>query len=575
MSDTNEKIPLNRDKRMAWWREARFGMFIHFGLFSIPAGEWKGREIGSYSEWIMNKAEIPVAEYALLADGFDPRSFDADAIVCLAREAGMRYIVLTAKHHEGFALFRSRVSAFNSVDASPCARDLVGELAAACARVGIRFGLYYSHSQDWHHPGGAGNFWDPSQQGDYDAYLDTVAVPQVRELLGNYGPVSVLWYDTPRFMTAERAGRFQAVHAMQPELIVNNRLVSFDTRAAVTPGDTETPENFIPANGCPGRDWESCMTFNDNWGYRKSDLNWKSTETLLRNLVDIASKGGNFLLNVGLRGDGSVPEENAASLRSIGDWLGRHGDSVYGTQAGPFTRRMEWGRATQRLNPDGSVTLYLHVWQRPETGVISLPGLRLEPLSGRMLSTGIPVTAVLSEAGVDVVLPAKNGGELIDVAVLELPGIPEIEPDRPQLDELGRIVLSPLDAELSGPDDAKPVVTGVDGNATISNLTRSGEWRVIYNFEVPEGGLWLVSAELAIGAYQRLSVSLLGPHGTTVTTAFNASGEGMDDFSIKELGVMRLHPGLQALEFRSEMTDLRPLLARRFILTPIRERPAS
>jgi alpha-L-fucosidase len=562
-------LSTDQNDRMNWWRQARFGMFIHFGLFSIPAGEWNGREIGSYSEWIMNKAEIPVAEYARLAERFDPTAFDADAIADLARSAGMRYLILTAKHHEGFALFKSKVSPFNSADASPCGRDFVRELAKACGRVGIRFGLYYSHSQDWYHRGGAGNFWDSSQQGDYDAYLTEVAVPQVRELLENYGPVSILWYDTPRFMTAERAEHFQAVHAIQPQLIINNRLVSFDTRSAVTPGDTETPENFIPANGCPGRDWESCMTFNDNWGYRKSDLNWKSTATLLRNLSDIASKGGNFLLNIGLRGDGSVPEENAVSLSAIGEWLGRNGVSVYGTQAGPFTRRMDWGRATQRCNPDGTTTLYLHIWKRPETGAITLPGLRTEPTSGRMLASGTPVLTLRSETGVDVFLPAERGDDLIEVVALELDNPPEIEVSRPQLDELGRIVLSPMDAELSGPDDAKPVVTGSDADATISNLKRSGEWSVIFNFEVPSEGLWQISAELAIGAYHRLSVSLLGPHGTTITTAFNATGEDMNSFSLKELGVMRLHSGLQALEFRSEMTDLRPVLARRFVLTPV------
>ena len=544
-------------------------MFIHFGLFSIPAGEWNGHEIGSYSEWIMNKAEIPVSEYAKLAERFDPVLFDADEIVALAKAAGMRYLIFTSKHHEGFALFKSEASPFNSVEGSPCKRDFVGELANACAREGIPFGVYYSHSQDWHHEGGAGNNWDASQHGDYDTYLETISVPQVRELLGNYGEISVLWYDTPRFMTTDRAARFQSAHELQPRIIVNNRLLTFDAKAVTTPGDTETPENFIPANGYPGRDWESCMTINDNWGFRKSDSNWKSTETLLRNLSDISSKGGNFLLNIGLKGDGSTPTENIKSLKTIGDWLDRNGIAIYGTQAGPLTRRMEWGRITQRRNQDGSTTLYLHVWEWPETSALTLIGLRTLPFSGRMLTSGIPVSCHRTESGIDVILPPKQGDEMIRIVVLEIPSPLEIDPPRPLLDAEGRIVLSPIDAELTGPDDAKPVVVGTDIKATITNLIRSGGWRIIYNFEVPSSGLWQISAELAIGAYNRLTISSLGPHGTTITSAFNATGEDMNEFSLQELGIMRLHSGLQSLEFRSEMTDTRPLLVRRFILSPL------
>ena len=558
-----------RDARMGWWREARYGMFIHFGLFAIPAGEWKGRDVPTYSEWIMNKAEIPVAEYAKLADQFNPVNFDAGAIARLAKDAGMKYLVITAKHHDGFAIFKTAVTSFNSVDSTPCRRDFVRELAEACANEGIRFGVYYSHAQDWYHRGGAGNNWDPTQQGDYDTYLDTIAIPQVKELLSQYGPISVLWYDTPRFVTPERVARFEKVHALQPEIIVNNRLASFDAQSGATVGDTETPENFIPANGYPGRDWECCMTMNDNWGFKASDSNWKGTKILLHNLSDIVSKGGNFLLNIGPKADGSVPTESIDSLRAIGTWLRLNGEAVYGTVAGPFARRMDWGRVSRRTNPDGTSTLYLHVWEWPKNCTLKVPGLRSLPASGKVLVSGASVASKATSEGVELTLPEKAADPIISVIVLEFAGDISIDSPAPLLDDQGRIVLSPYDADLSGPDDAKPVVSELHDIPTITNLTRAGEWKIRYHFEVPKKGLWQVQAEVAIGAYNRLTVASLGPHGTTITSAFNATGEDEKSFALQELGIMRLPAGSQALEFRSELNDTRPLMVRRFILTPL------
>ena len=557
-----------RDARMAWWRDGRFGMFIHFGLFAIPAGKWKGREVASYSEWIMNKAEIPVAEYAELAKQFDPIRFDADAIVRLAKDAGMRYIVMTAKHHDGFALFQSAVSSFNSFDRAPCKRDLVLEMTEACARQGIRFGVYYSHAQDWHHQGGAGNNWDATHKGEYDRYLNTIAIPQVRELLSNYGPISVLWYDTPRFITPNRAARIQAVHALQPQLIVNNRLTSFGDGGPV-PGDTETPEQFIPANGYPGKDWESCMTMNDNWGFKAGDSNWKSAETLIRNLSDIVSNGGNYWLNIGPKADGSVPPESVERLQAVGQWLARNGEAVYGTQAGPFTRRLPWGRTSQKRLSTGGTALYLHLWEWPSEGQVLLPGLRSVPDSGRMLVGGAAVSIRTADDGIAVHLPDAAKNEPASIVVLEFPGGLEVNPPVPLLDAEGRIVLTPFDADLSGPDDAKPVVTGSGEAATITNLLRAGEWRLCYIFDVPSAGVWQITAELACGAYNRLSIASMGPHGAVITSAIEASGHDDQTFTVRELGIMRFAAGSQALEFRSEMNDLRPLLVRRFFLSPL------
>jgi len=327
-----------RDLRMQWWREARFGMFIHWGLYSIPAGTWKGKQIPDIGEWIMNNASIPVADYKALASQFNPTDFNAHNIVALAKSAGMKYIVITAKHHDGFAMFASKADPFNIVDATPFHRDPIRELAEECRRQAIKLGFYYSQDQDWTAPGGAAyktdhhdlpsHHWDPAQDGDFATYLHTKAIPQMKELLTNYGdfPV-VIWFDTPTAdMTPALGGEIVALLNQHPNLIWNNRL------GGGYKGDTETPEQYIPAKGFPGRDWEACMTMNDTWGYKSYDTNFKSTETLLRNLIDIASKGGNYLLNIGPDSKGNVPAPEVERLQQMGNWLAVNGEAIYGTK---------------------------------------------------------------------------------------------------------------------------------------------------------------------------------------------------------------------------------------------------
>jgi len=326
-----------REKRLEWFREAKYGLFIHWGLYAIPAGEWKGKHSLGLGEWIMNRSKIPVAEYESLAKQFNPVKFNPDAWVQLAEDAGMKYIVITSKHHDGFAVFKSRVSSYNVVDATPFKRDVLKELADACARRGMRLGFYYSQSQDWHEKDGAGNTWDfgPDQTADgkelknYDAYLRNKAEPQVKELLTGYGPVALIWFDTPRMMTPERGQRFaDIVRSLQPNTLIDGRLG--------TEGDyRSTGDNVVPPEASTEA-WETPATINDTWGFRKDDTNWKSPAQITFKLVDIVSKGGNYLLNVGPTAEGVIPQASQDVLRTVGRWLKFNGEAVYGAGASPF-----------------------------------------------------------------------------------------------------------------------------------------------------------------------------------------------------------------------------------------------
>ncbi|HTI10822.1 MAG TPA: alpha-L-fucosidase [Puia sp.] len=433
----------SRDQRMEWWREARFGMFIHWGVYAQLAGVYEGHEMArGGAEWIMNRMKIPVAEYQAYAKQFNPVKFDAEEWVRTAKNAGMKYIVITAKHHDGFAMFKSSASKWNIADATPYGKDVLKPLAAACKKYGIRLGFYYSQAQDWNNPGGAASrklmregwpnpdsakidayteehngHWDPAQlTSTFDQYIDKVAVPQVRELMTNYGDVAVLWWDTPTNMTDSAALKLQALLKLQPNIITNDRL-----KRPNFPGDTKTPEQKIPnLSDLDGKDWETCMTMNGTWGYRASDNKWKSTETLIHNLADIASKGGNYLLNVGPKPDGTFPEPSLQALKEIGDWMKINGEAIYATQASPLPP-LTWGRCTKKETKEGTA-LYLIVFDWPANGQLTVPGIKNPVLSAKLLAGGKELKTAAAAGDLVITTPAEPVNKIATVIKLVMKG---------------------------------------------------------------------------------------------------------------------------------------------------------
>lgn len=430
------KSEVKTPERMDWWREARFGLFIHWGLYAIPAGEWGGAT--NHAEWIRETARIPLEQYDSLLMQFNPQRFNAEEWVSLASEAGMKYIVITSKHHDGFALFDSKVSEFD-VMATPFKRDILKELSDACARRGIKLCFYHS-IMDWHHPDYLPRrSWEQNRSSEgadmnrYIAYMKG----QLTELLTQYGDIGVMWFDGEweSTWTHDMAGDLHSF-LMQADssLIVNNRIdkgrqgMAGLNREGSYYGDFGTPEQEIPATGLEGLDWESCITMNDHWGYNKNDQNWKSSEDLVRKLIDIASKGGNFLLNVGPTSEGVFPDPSVERLKAIGSWMKVNGEAIYGTQASPF-EVLPWGRCT-RASANGRTLLYLHLFDLPSDGKLLVPGLNNNIVKAYALSDSrkgkLPVT---TEGGSIVIQTDKvMPSDFATVIVLEIKGDPAVVP---------------------------------------------------------------------------------------------------------------------------------------------------
>ena len=537
------ETPAQRNVRMKWFREARFGMFVHWGVYSVPAGVYDGKEIGGIGEWIMNSAKIPVDRYRAYAKEFNPVKFDAEKWVRIAKNAGMKYIVITSKHHDGFAMFDSKASDWNIVKATPFGRDPLAELAKACQRNGIRLGFYYSQAQDWNNGGSAaGGHWDPKQNRDMTEYIQKVAVPQVKEILTKYGKISVLWWDTPYEMTKERADLLLPLLKLQPGIIYNNRL------GGGYKGDTETPEQFVPATGYPGRDWETCMTMNDTWGYKSTDHNWKSSDNLIRTLVDIASKGGNLLLNVGPTSLGEIPEPSVERLATVGAWMKRNSSAIYATTASPF-KKLPWGRCTKVLGKDGA-TLYLHVFDWPKDGRLLVPGLKNHVASASLLVGGAKLPSRNTPDGVEIDVPAQAPDTVSSTVKLVVKGSLDVEQPQVTL-KLGKMLdLKPEEATVHG--ELQSEERGGKPNLGFwLNAKDYAEW----TFTADKAGMASLATEIAAPESAGFTVTLGGK-----TSRFDSPNTGSyDAYRAVDLGTFPVVAGKNTLTVRAIADGWKPM----------------
>lgn len=477
------------DTRMQWWREARFGMFIHWGLYSVPAGEWKGQT--GHAEWIRETAQIPLEEYDTFVGQFNPVKFNAAEWARLARAAGMKYIVITSKHHDGFCLFDSKETDFD-IMSTPFKRDIMKELSEATRDKGLRMCWYHS-IMDWHHPDYLPRReWEssrPAQGADLDRYVSHMK-RQLKELTSNYGPIGVLWFDGEWENTWNEArGRdlYAYVRSLQPDIIVNNRvgagragMQGLTTEGAFA-ADFGTPEQQVPDTGFPGVDWETCMTMNDHWGFNRADNNWKSVQELLHNLADIASKGGNFLLNVGPTAEGLIPQASIDRLLEIGKWMEMNGEAIHGTHASPF-RHLTWGRCTQKPI-DGGTRLYLHVFTWPANRKLVVPNLLNIPVNAYLLADAnrTPLTVSRDGFNVEIAVPKSAPDPINSVVVLEVKDQPSVlrSPEFGRSSKDGVLEIALVDP---APDTKYKVRFTTDGSRP---TTHSAEYRAPVKVRYP------------------------------------------------------------------------------------------
>jgi len=404
---------------MTWWREARFGMFVHWGLYSMLGGEWEGFDYGkemegASAEWIMLQADIPTDDYAALAERFNPTKFDAAKWVAIAKDAGMKYFVITSKHHDGFSLFDTELSDYDIIERSPFKRDVIKELADECARQGIRFGVYYSHSKDWYT-----RIKRRSDPNPPSANYIAFAQGQVRELLTNYGDIGVLWFDTGGPFKEINSQYGQLVRQLSPQTIIGSRLNASDESLHDfrTMADRSIPEGRVDF------DAESPMTMRDNWGYDRDEDNWKSVKELLQRFSLTVCRGANMLLNVGPTPEGEFVPEDVERLQAFGRWTRINGEAVYGTEGSPFGHDFEWGSMTQKPG-----RLYLHVLKWKSNG-IRIPGLRSSVSKAYLLAGPAESLEVNSENGeVLIATPGTAPDENVSVIVLEVDGPIEVDP---------------------------------------------------------------------------------------------------------------------------------------------------
>jgi alpha-L-fucosidase len=498
---SNQKT--DNEQLIKWWREARFGMFIHWGLYAVPAGVWKGKDVPGIGEWIMHREKIPLKEYRPLASDLNPVKFNAREWVKLAKDAGMKYLVITAKHHDGFAMYDSKCSDYDIVDCTPWGKDPMTALARECKKAGIRLCFYYSQFQDWEHPNGARNSWDfDENKKNFDAYLRDKVKPQLTELLTQYGPIGLIWFDTPGNMTKKQSMTCRHhVKKLQPKCLVSGR-VGNDVGDYGSLGDNEHPAGQVKG------DWETPCTLNDTWGFKTKDTNWKSADYLIDLLVNCAGKGVNYLLNVGPTAQGVIPSPSVTRLRRVGDWMKINGEAIYGTTGSPFAYDMPWGCITQKRGK-----LYLLVKRWPRNGALTLSGLRNRVKSARILGSqnAVGITQRHSrkqdEHTLTLALPRKKPCKPVTAVELSITGKPDVDPLPLQQGD-GSILLPAHMAALSGPK-----ATHVDRAGYVAGWKRTSP-SLTWSFRISEPGTFRVLVGSAVDRHQK---QRFGDHDVKVT----------------------------------------------------------
>jgi hypothetical protein len=469
-----------RDARLGWWREARFGMFVHWGVYSGLSGTWNGKAYHGYAEHIQRMAKIPIPVYRQeVAGKFNPQQFDAEAWISLAKQAGMGYFVITAKHHDGFAMFDSAVSDYNIVKATPFARDPMQELKAACKRQGLRFGFYYSHAFDWGEADSPGNDWDYQNPGgdrllhgadwwksypqflpQARKYVDRKSIPQLLELISKYDP-DIIWFDTPHKLPPEENQRIlAAVRKAKPTLVVNGRLVGgcgdYDSTG-------DRPAEFPPHRG----DWEAVPTTNESYGYNQNDHSHKPVSHFIQLLAKAAARGGNVLMNIGPMGTGKIDDADVAILKGIGRWWRVNGESIRGTTRTPLSVQA-WGESTRKGN-----RLYLHVFDWPRDGKLIVGGLKTEARQAYLLAEpakGLATTRTGNDLAIAIPPEAPDAAD--SVIVVDCAAEPQGDPRRLIATNVPENNLRAFDGQLTGKLKYGP---GKTRDAWVTNWTRGEE----------------------------------------------------------------------------------------------------
>ena len=466
---------------------------MHWGLYSLPAGEWKGQQCEYIGEWIQSRFRIPGSEYGQLAKVFNPIGFDAEEIVKLAKECGMRYIVLTSKHHEGFAMYHSQVDSYNIYDATPFHRDPIAEIAEACYKHGIRLGLYYSQDLDWHEPDGGGytvtslnggnmhwtNDWDfpDNASKDYTRCFENKIKPQVKEILTKFGPLCLIWFDTPRTLSlAQSQELYDMVKHYQPDCLVNSRIGN-------GLGDySSLGDNQIPAAKRTGGLFETAATLNDTWGYKSFDQHWKTPEQTVTLLGRLASRNVNYLLNVGPDHLGRIPADAQRILRRVGEWIEVNGEAIYGTDPSPFAAEPPQGPFTiSHDNPGAQRKLYwmLHHPQEIDGNQLALNGICGKVEKAVILGQDQPLELRQYPASPSSCSAASQDPALQEALTTSIV-LPELEPNNLPVVEL---TLSPgtrIDGSILQQPDGKVILTApqakIDGPAHLSRAASIEDW---------------------------------------------------------------------------------------------------